>query len=56
MARDQIGAAVVTYATSCSNAELLTPYARLGIEPVSQCSIEATNPVAPQWELIFILM
>ena len=34
------------------NAESFTRCARLGIEPASQCSQDATNPVAPQWELL----
>ena len=37
---------------SCANARALTYCARLGIEPVSQCSLDAaTDPVSPQQEL-----
>ena len=35
----------------CSKARSLTHSARLGIEPTSQCSQDAANPVSPQWEL-----
>lgn len=31
--------------------QTLTHRASLGIEPVSQCSQEAVDPVAPHWEL-----
>ena len=40
---------------SCGNAGCLTCCARPGMEPVSECSQEATNPVAPQWELLSCL-
>ena len=33
----------------CSNARSLTHCAGLGIEPVPQCSQDATIPTAPQW-------
>ena len=43
---------------SCSNTRSLTHCAGPVIEPVSQCSQDAANPIAPQWELqtlIFLL-
>ena len=36
---------------SCSNAGSLTHCARRGIEPASQCSQDAADPIAPQQEL-----
>ena len=36
---------------SYGNARSLTHCDGWGIEPASQCSRDATNPVAPQWEL-----
>ena len=36
---------------SCSNTRSLTHCARLGIEPVSQCSRDPADPIVPQWEL-----
>ena len=37
---------------SCGNARSLTHYAGLGIEPAFQRSQDATEPVAPQRELL----
>ena len=39
---------------NCGNAGSLTHCARLGIEPVSQSSQDAANPVTPRQELLFI--
>ena len=36
---------------SCDNTGSLTHCPGPGIEPGSQCSQDATNPIAPQWEL-----
>ena len=36
---------------SCGNVRSLTHCAGPGIKPVSQCSQEAADPVATQWEL-----
>lgn len=47
--RNQIRASVATFTTAA--ARYLTHLARLGIEPTSQCSSDAANPDAPQWEL-----
>ena len=41
---------------SCGNAISLTHYARLGIEPASQCSQETANPIASQWEILLPLL
>ena len=35
---------------SCGNAGSLTLCAKLGVEPVSQCSQNAAKPVTPRWE------
>ena len=40
---------------SCGNTGSLTYYARWVIEPVSQCSQDAPDPVVPQGELMIIL-
>ena len=40
---------------SCSNVGSLTHCAGLGIEPVSQLSQNAADPIAPQCELLRIL-
>ena len=37
---------------NCGNTRFLTHCAGLGIEPVSQCSRDATDPIVPQWELL----
>ena len=36
---------------NCSNTWSLTHCAGPGVEPVSHCSRDITNPIAPQWEL-----
>ena len=36
---------------SCSNTGSLTHCAGPGIEPATQCSQDATDPIVPQWEL-----
>ena len=38
-----------SYDLWCGNARSC---AGLGIEPASQCSRDATNPIVPQWELL----
>ena len=38
---------------NCSNSGFLTHCARPGIEPESQCSQDAADPIALQWELLF---
>ena len=40
---------------SCGNAGSLTLCAGLGIEPASQCSRDAADPVVPQRELLFLI-
>ena len=39
---------------SCGNARSLTHYARPTIKPVSQCSQDTANPIAPQQELQYL--
>ena len=39
---------------SCSNVGFLTHCAGPGIEPMSQCSQDAANPIVPWWELLVI--
>ena len=41
------------YATAVATVDPLTHCARPGIEPLSQCSQEAADPVVPQRELPF---
>ena len=50
-ARDQIQAAVVTYAAALATLDPLTHCAGLGIEPVSWRYRDATDPIAPHREL-----
>ena len=50
-ARDQIWAAVATYATAEVTPDPLTHCARPGIEPVSWCYRDAADPIVPQREL-----
>ena len=40
---------------SCRNARALTLCARLGIELTFQRSRDIAHPVAPQWELLFLI-
>ena len=40
-------------ATRVATLGSLTPWAGLGLEPVSWYGDDATNPMAPQWELPF---
>ena len=47
-ARDHICATVVTYKAAVAISRSLTHCAELGIEPASQGSIDATDPIAPQ--------
>ena len=49
-ARDQIQVTVVTYAAGAAGS-----CAWQGIEPASQCSRDATDPLVPQWELLKVL-
>ena len=37
---------------SCGNTGVLTHCAGPGIKPVSQCSRDAVDPIAPQWEFL----
>ena len=46
LARDQIWAAVVTYAASKAMLDPLTHCAQLGIKPLSWCCRDATHPIA----------
>ena len=51
-ARDQIWAAVATYAHRCSHTRSSTHCARLGIEPVSQGSRNTAHPILSQWKVL----
>ena len=50
-AKNQIQAAVVTYATAATMPGALTQSVGPGMELVSWHYRNTTNPVAPQWEL-----
>ena len=50
-ARDHIQAAFITYAATVATLDPLTHGAGPGIKPLSWCCRDATNPIAPQWEL-----
>ena len=50
-ARDQIGAAVVTYTITVAAPDPLTHCARPGMEPASWGCRDSTNAIAPQQEL-----
>ena len=50
--RDQIRATVATYIAAATTQDPLTECARPGLEPVSWCCKDATDPIAPQWELL----
>ena len=54
-ARDQIQAAVVTYATLAAVPDPLTYCAGPGMEPVSWDCRNTANPIAPQRELLSYL-
>ena len=50
-ARDQIWGAVMTYTTAVAIPDPLTHCTKLGIQTASWCYRDATDPIAPQWEL-----
>ena len=50
---DYIPAAVATYTAEGAMQDLLTPCSWPGIEPVSLCCRNATDPVTPHRELFF---
>ena len=54
-AKEQIRATGTTYAAAAATPDLLIHCARLGMEPVSWSCGVATDPIAPQWELLFIM-
>ena len=51
-AGDQIQAAVVTYTAAAAMPHPLTYFTGLGTEPASWCCRDATDPMAPPWELL----
>ena len=53
-ARDQIQATVVTYWATVAMLDPLTHCAGLGIKPTSWSCKFAADPIAPQWELLFV--
>ena len=55
-ARDQIWATVATYNAAAATLDPLTHGARPGIKPASQLSGDVNNPVAPQQELLLLLL
>ena len=56
LARDQVQATVATCITAMTVLDPLTHCAGPGIKPVSWCCRDVADPVAPQWELLSVLL